>query len=332
MTALRNSAVQTWRALPGLLCVALVVLLAHIAQAAIQPGIFGLGTMAFIGGMALASILSLPANVAPGLQVATKPLLRFAVMLLGLQMSVDGLVAIGWPVLLALLLLVIVTLALVRAMTRLMRIDAGLGLLIAVGSAICGASAILATNQILRQDERRVAFAVACITIFGTVSVLVLPLAGQVLGLTHDAYAVWAGAAIHEVAQVAAAASYGGTDVSPLAIAVKLARVLLLPAAVLGLAWLSESPAHSSRGRAKVPGFVFGYAACVVLSSTGMIPIGVLDMVKTATALLLAVSLAAIGLQSSLRNFGGCGWQPLVLAAFAWAAITTGGLAVALLH
>ncbi|MFN4277005.1 MAG: YeiH family protein [Ferrovibrio sp.] len=332
MATLQNGAVQTWRVLPGLLCVALVVVAAYITQAVVTYGIFGLGSVAFIGGMVLASIIRLPANIGPGLEVATKPLLRFAVVLLGLQMNVEGLVAIGWPVLLAQLLLVVTTLTLVHVMTRVIGLDAGLGLLIAIGSAICGASAILAANQVLQQGERRVAFAVACITIFGTVSVLVLPIAGQFLGLTNEAYAVWAGAAIHEVAQVVAAASYGGMDVSALAIAVKLSRVLMLPAAILTLAWIAESSAYSSRRRARMPGFVFGYAACVVVSSTGLIPPDILDIVKAVTALLLAVSLAAIGLQSNLRNVIDGGWQPLVLAFIAWVIVTIGGFAVATLH
>lgn len=315
---------------PGLICVLAVVGLAYGIQNALASAVPGLGTTAFLLGLALSSTGRLPGIIGPGLRIATRPLLRVAIVLLGLQMTADGLLALGWPVILGLVGVVGATLLLSAGFARLVKADTGLALLIAVGSAICGASAIMAANQVVRRNEGQVAYAIACVTIFGTFSILMIPVLGRYFGLAGDVYAIWVGASVHEVAQVVAAADRGDIDVSAMATAVKLARVVMLPMVIWILVRTEATlgPETISRPQ-EVPGFVFGYLGCVALASTGVMPPEVLAVSKTLTGLLLAVSLAAIGLQANVRTLDRYGWRPFAVAALAWTIVTAAGLLVA---
>ena len=109
-----------------------------------------------------------------------------------------------------------------------MKLGAARSLLIGTGFAICGASAIAAMEDTAGADEEDVAVGIAMVTLFGTVAMVLLPLLAGPLGLSDVQFGIWAGASIHEVGQVVAAAGAGGAAVVAIAVVVKLTRVLLL--------------------------------------------------------------------------------------------------------
>ncbi|RWA97827.1 putative sulfate exporter family transporter [Mesorhizobium sp.] len=114
-----------------------------------------------------------------------------------------------------------------------MGVDENLARLIAAGTAVCGASAILAVNGTKRIDEEHAVYAVACVPVLGTVSMLAVMTIGDLLELSPIAYGTWAGASLHEVAQVLGAVQHQvGSE--PVATVVKLSRILFLPSALSG--------------------------------------------------------------------------------------------------
>ena len=308
--------------LPGVALTAALALLASLLHQ--LPFLGGLSTLILaLGlGMALRNTAGLPAVCRAGVAFSLRRVLRFAVVLLGLQLSLRQLIDVGG------LGLVIVGLTLggsylfTLAAGAWLRIDRTLCHLIAAGTSICGASAVLAANTVTQGTDEDGAYAIAVVTVFGTLSMLAYPCLAGPLTLSEPAYGLWAGASIHEVAQVVAAAFQNGPVSGELATVSKLSRVLLLApvVAILGLvsargAGLREGPKHRPW---PVPAFVLGFVAMCLLNTLVPLPAAVRDGVGVGNRFLLAVALAALGLETDVRKLSGKGPRPLLLGAASW--------------
>jgi len=286
--------------LPGLLVTAVGVAGAFGAHRVV--GQVGVLTWAVLLGAAAANLGLLPAAARPGLRVATRKLLRIGVVLLGFSLSLVSIAALGAPV----IALVVVTLSSTLLLTTWAGKRMGLGharsLLIGTGFAICGASAIAAMEENAEADDDDVAVAIAMVTICGTVAMVTLPLLQGPLGLTDAQLGAWAGASVHEVGQVVAAASPAGAAAVGVAVVVKLTRVLLLAPVVAGVSVLRRRRAAGEPGAAGdaslpplVPLFVLGFLACVALRSTGLVPATVLAVVGQLQTVALGAALFGMG-------------------------------------
>lgn len=270
--------------------------------------------IAIILGIIVRHTVGVPSAAGPGLVFSQKLLLRAAIVLLGLQITLDQIVQLGLGGIVILVLVVGASFGFTLLLGRLLGIDRKLVQLIAVGTAICGASAIAATNAVTRDSEDSVAYSIACITLFGTLSLLVYPTVAALAGLPQDAYGFWAGASLHEVGQVLAAADPHdpGNDVALLA---KLARVLMLVPMVLMLGYLSarEGNGGATLGRVSVPWFICGFALMSLVASTKLVPAGIIAPLNLLSQTLLAMALAAMGLASDLRHLAARGVRPILL-------------------
>ena len=198
-------------------------------------------------------------------------------------------------------------------------VDRGLSQLIGTGTAICGASAIVAANQVVRGRDEDVTYALAVITLCGTAALLIFPVLAGPLGLSAQEYGLWSGAAIHEVVQAVGAAAAGGPEASQTGTVMKLARVFLLAPAVLALGWwvarqrAGVAGGSASEVKAPIPWFAFGFLGLVVLGSTGLLPGGAVDISRFLVPLMLAASVAALGFATDLRALRARGVAPLML-------------------
>jgi uncharacterized integral membrane protein (TIGR00698 family) len=261
----------TWLALVVMALGLGAAVLAHqlVPQVGILTWAIGLGVLA-------GNIGVLPQSGAKQLGVFTKKLLRAGIVLLGFSVSFASITALGLPLIAVVAVSLVGTLAFTTWLGNRMGLSPARALLIATGTAICGASAIAAMEDTARGDEEDVTAAIAMVTLFGTVLVVLLPLLAGPLGLSDMQFGVWAGASVHEVGQVVAAASPAGAAVVATAIVVKLTRVMMLApvVAVVSVIQRVKSPAVAA-GTARtplVPLFVLGFLACVALRSTGLPP------------------------------------------------------------
>ncbi|WP_162458405.1 YeiH family protein [Pseudactinotalea terrae] len=297
-----------------------LVALAAMATSALAPLVSALLVALVIG--------TLTANLAPrrrlpegqqrtdGLQRAeqvAKHLLRLGIVLLGLQMSLTDLAAIGWRGVALVLATVAATFVVTASLGRRLGLDAGLSTLIAAGFSICGAAAIAAISQTVPTKSRDVGLAVTLVTIFGTAMIVVVPWLAHVLGLGEQEAAMWAGASIHEVAQVVAAGSLLGGGALATATTVKLARVVMV-APVTAIV----KRQHGAGEGASVPWFVTGFLSAVALRTVVDISPQILDVAGPAATLFLAAGMFGMGLAIRLRDL----W-PLPVRAFGLAAIAT---------
>ncbi len=291
--------------------------------------------VAVLLGLILRNTIGLPAGFHEGLTWCVKVLLRIGVALLGLRLSLLAIGQIGLQALPIVLGCISVGLVGALWLGNRLGISGKLSTLIAVGTSICGVSAIVATGPALRADDEEVSYAVASITIFGMLGLLCYPFLAHVLfqGDPHMA-GFFLGTSIHDTSQVAGAAllyqtAYDAPETLEVATTTKLVRNVCMGAVIPLLVILHRRSLGSTqtvRGlplRQWVPGFVWaflGFAAFRSLGEIGPRAYGILDD-KAWEQLLafgqavslgcLSLALAAIGLGTSARHFRALGWKPL---------------------
>jgi uncharacterized integral membrane protein (TIGR00698 family) len=277
--------------------------------------------IAIVLGMLVRNTAGVPAACAPGIRFALRRILRLSIMLLGFQLSARQIAEVGGKG----LLIVAVTLAGAFAFTtwlgKRLGVDRKLSQLIAAGTSICGASAIVATNSVTEGTDEDVAYAIAVVTLFGSLSMLLYPVASTLLQIPPHAYGVWAGASIHETAQVLAAAFQGGSVSGEVGAVSKLSRVMLLAPVVLALGWAAQRRDCEAAGKKRsvpVPLFLIGFIAAIAINSSGIVPAPATKVIVLADQFLLALSLGAMGLETSLRKVRDAGLRPLLLGSGAW--------------
>ncbi|WP_334192864.1 YeiH family protein [Pararhodobacter sp.] len=333
MSTLAPSSRTTLGALvPGLLLVGIVTAAAF--QARELPGLSGLSPviLAILLGMAFANLVGVSDPCRPGVAFAGRRVMRAAVALLGAQITLADLLSFGWQGLVAVLAAVAVTLPVSHGIGRRLGVAPDLSILIATGSAVCGASAIAGANSVIRAREDHVSYAVAIITLWGTIGLFAVPLVGDVLGLSPVQTGIWAGLSLHEVAQAVGAGFAAGEASGQAAVAMKLGRVLLLAGVVFALAkvW-HRSPTPGERKPRAVPEFLLVFLGLAALNSAGLLPGALRDLAALATPLMLAASLAALGMGTRFASLRALGAAPLWQGAATYVVIAALGLGAALL-
>jgi uncharacterized integral membrane protein (TIGR00698 family) len=279
------------------------------------------------------NFIGTPAFARPGVAFSMRRILRFAIVLLGLQLTASQLVEVGARGIAVIALTLIATFLFTVQLGRLIGVDRKLSELIAAGTSICGASAVIATNTVTRAPDEDVAYAVACVTIFGSIAMFVYPLFPGLLHLDPHAFGLWSGASIHEIAQVVAAAFQDGRDAGEFGTIAKLARVTMLAPVVMSLGFLATRQARrigdgQSSARVPLPWFVLGFIALVGVNSMISVPAEARSTIITLTTFLLSMALAAMGLETDLRKLCARGMRPLLLGAGAFLFISCFSLAL----
>lgn len=313
-----SSARRTQRSvlLPGLVITGVGVALATAGHHVV-PSV-GVLTWAVLLGAVAANLDLIPIAAQPGLRIAVKKLLRVGVVLLGFSLSLTAIGALGAPVIALVVLTLVSTLVFTWWLGLRMQVGPARSLLIATGFSICGASAIAGMERTADADEDDVATAITMVTLCGTLAMIAIPLLQAPLGLSDRQLGIWAGASVHEVGQVVAAAGPAGATAVALAVVVKLTRVLLLAPVVAVVSAIRRRTQPGDEGDTAgrppiVPLFVLGFLACVLLRTSGLVPAGVLDVISTLQTITLAAALFALGTGVHLGKLLHSGGRPLAL-------------------
>jgi uncharacterized integral membrane protein (TIGR00698 family) len=294
---------------PGLLAAAAVAITARALTTLLPAGTAEVA-VAILLGLGIGAIAPRTWALSPGLRVATTRLLRIGIVLLGARLSLEAVLTVGVPIVLVVAVLVPIGVTLGVVLGRLAGLPPHLALLLGVGTAICGNSAILATAPVIAADERDVSVAVATITGFGLLAVLLYPLIGQAFGLDDPTYGRWVGLAVHDTSQVVAAGLVRSDTAADTAVVVKLVRNTALAPVLVAVAWAWQrsatrrdpaAPTGTKGLRAAVPLFVLGFLGMVVIASLGLLDpvVGgrtVADWLTQVGLALILVAVAAIGL------------------------------------
>jgi uncharacterized integral membrane protein (TIGR00698 family) len=312
--------------------------------------------VALILGLVINHAVKLPARFGPGSRFAVKKVLRLGIILLGIRLSffdVLRLGALGTPIV---VLCILAALLITTRLNRWLDLPKRLGTLIAVGTSICGISAIVATGPAIDAKEEELAYAVAVITVFGIVATLLYPYAAYSLFDGDPIKAgLFLGTSIHDTSQVTGAGLvfsdvYGAARCVEVATVTKLVRNVFMAAVIPLMALYTHragSSSRSSKGELSVaklfPRFIIGFLALAALRSVGDAGIhaggnafGFLDppawaelhqVVNRWAVSLLVVALAGVGLSTSFHSFRGLGIKPFLVGL--GAALTVGVVSLA---
>ncbi|MBZ9844542.1 YeiH family protein [Mesorhizobium sp. CA5] len=301
--------------IPGIVLVAMITAVAFSAHNVSGFALFSPMILAVVSGTIYSNVLGLPAHAKAGIAFSQKRLLRFAIVLLGFQLTFGQVSGIGLGGIGSVAATLGATFLFTVALGKLIGVDAKLAQLIAAGTSICGASAIVATNIVTDARDEDVTYAVAAITLFGTTAMLGFPLLAPVFRLDQHAFGLWAGASIHEVAQVIGAGFQNGSQAGETATVAKLTRVAMLAPMVIALGVMARRGSSDASGaRPPLPWFVAAFVAVVALNSLIAIPAQIHSTIALAAQIMLTMGLAAMGLQADISGLRSRGLRPLMLA------------------
>ena len=309
--------------LPGLLlCVALAAVAVLAGETAFFKNTLHFSPLlvVILLGMLWRSVIPTPAALQPGIELAQKPVLRWAVAGLGFRLSLPELWEIGGPALAVVIVSTLAALWFGWWLAKAMGLDEKFGLLLGVGGAICGASAVVAADSVVQAEKKYAAYSLGIITLLGTIGIVVYPLLYHALGMSDSLYGLWNGASLHEMAQVVAAGEIVNPQTAAYATVVKLARICLLAPVVFYLAWWLKKR-NEKTGEAHVspvPWFLVAFLIFVVINSYAGLSHDTVKMIQKADLWLLCVGMAGVGLQTGFKDLREAGIRPLVVGTLQW--------------
>jgi uncharacterized integral membrane protein (TIGR00698 family) len=285
--------------------------------------------VAVVLGALAANLGIIPSMCRPGLAFASRKLLRIGVVLLGFRLTFSQIRELGPKGLSLVVVVVTITFFGTQWLGRRLGLSPALSLLVATGFSICGASAVAAMRGVTPEaDDEDVAYAIALVTLCGSLAIFILPAIGRVMGFRDATLGSWIGASVHDVAQTIATAAQGGADTKTTAIVVKLTRVVLLAPLVLGVSvWRrrGQSAAVASAATVKrpplLPLFVIGFLCAIAIRSTGWLSSRVTADIKSVETLLFAAALVGLGAGVDIAKLRRIGGRPLALGLSSWALI-----------
>ncbi|MCH2111294.1 MAG: YeiH family protein [Planctomycetes bacterium] len=287
-------------------------------------------------GMAWRLLLPLPMWALPGLDMAKKPILRWAVAGLGLRLTLGELGAIGMPALVIVSVSTLLALFVGWWLGRVFGLSRGLSSLLGVGGAICGASAIVAADTVVQAKKEDSAMAIGIITLLGTLGIVFYPEIGVAVGLNDFDYGVWAGASLHETAQVVAAGDSISQESKEVATVVKLVRICWLAPIVMYLVFRmrreGKNQSHTRTAKVPwVPWFLVMFVVFAAVRSFKLLPEeGLLSLEPLSTGFkwLMCAGMAGVGLHTNLRELLHAGPRPLLVGTLQWALLAGVSLAL----
>ena len=335
-----------WHAAPGVMVAIALALLARGMADALAHGAGGLPKFplspvmcAVVLGMLWRNTLGVPAWASHGLRWAMHQLLRTGIALVGLRLTLLGATAIAATALPVALTCLLFALATGLTLARLLNVPQRLGVLLAIGTAVCGATAVVAMSPVIRARHAETAFAVTCVVLFGCAAMLTYPwLAGHFFAASPLHAGIFLGTAIHDTSQVIGAGlMYSQQAHAPAALAAasvaKLLRNLSIAVLVPLAAWLTRR--HEARGGAGpdagegaggglaphaqlVPLFVLAFIGFIVVRTAGDALLhqgafwqALVNTGYTASDLFLTCGMTAVGLSVSFTDMWRIGWRPL---------------------
>lgn len=335
--------------IPGIMLAAAVVAaaiqLTNLMNSALgHRGVISYIIVAILAGIIIRTTIGMHTIFQPGISYCLKKLLRLGIIMMGIRLTIYDVLNIGvWGIPIV-ILCILTGLIVTTYFTRLLKLPERLGTLIAVGTSICGASAIVATAPGIEAKDEEVSYAVANITIFGIIAMLVYPyIAHYIFSGDTTMVGLFTGTSIHETAQVAGAGliydqtfpSTSNPTAADAAMVTKLVRNTLMAIVIPAMAYIytrRSIKSGASSGGAKInpwklfPLFVIGFIAMAIIRSIGDTGIenggqalalfssgtwsDIIHYVKQWSGYILATAMAGVGLGTSLKTMKGLGIKP----------------------
>lgn len=329
----------TWRdRVPGLLLAVVIGLLALLLGR--WAPLIGGPVIGIVLGIVVRNLLSPGDRYTPGIAFAGKKVLQWSIIALGFGLSLNQVAKTGLESLSVTLVTMTVAFLAAWLLGRWLGVHDKLKILIGVGTAICGGSAIAAVTPIIRPDDHDTAFAISTIFLFNLVAVLLFPLLGHLMHLSDLGFGLWAGTAINDTSSVVAAGYSFSKTAGDYATIVKLTRATLIIPVCLVLTFVvaaREKRKHAEAGSVGhfslasiFPWFILWFLVASAIRTAGLIPVAIQPAIHMLAEFLIIVALTAIGLSANLRKMAASGARPILLGLGVWIAVAVSSLLVQL--
>jgi uncharacterized integral membrane protein (TIGR00698 family) len=296
---------------------------------------------AIVFGLLVTNTVGLHRVFRPGVQTY-EFWLKVGIVALGVRFVLGDIVKLGGVSLVQILVDMVVAGAIILAAAHLFGLSGKLGSLLAIGTSICGVSAIVAAKGAIRARNSDVGYAIAAILALGAVALFTLPLLGHGIGLTDHEFGLWAGLAVDNTAETTATGYLYSEQAGKIAVLVKSTRNALIGFVVLGFAlyWASRGQADQIapglRARAsfiweKFPKFVLGFLAVSAIATAGWLSKGQSANIANVSKWAFLLTFAGVGLNTNIWELVRTGWRPLLVAVVGLVVVAAVSLGLVLL-
>ena len=313
--------------IPGILLSVGVAALACFIESLLPIHLIGSAVIAMFVGMSINHFLKDRKVLSAGLKFTSKKILKFAIILLGLSLNITTILTVGKMSLTVMIFTLLTCFGGGHFIGRALGLNWKLSNLISAGTGICGGSAIAAIAPTIDADDSDVAYAMSATFLFDMAMIVLFPIMGRALGMSDQAFGIWAGTAVNDTSSVVATGYAFSEAAGDFATMVKLTRTLAIIPTVVTFAFIQlrlkrkEARATSGSGDAlkanfsisKIfPWFILGFLAMSVVASVFPIPAAVVSGTKRISKFLMVCALAAIGLNTSFSSMKKAGIRPMI--------------------
>ncbi len=264
--------------------------------------LLGSGTSAILLGILVGNAFNLGNSYRPGIRFCESKVLEFAVACMGFSLSLQLLTNLHWTVGVAIISAVFVALIVALVLSQLTQGSKSIVMLIGVGTAICGSSAIVAAAPLIAKERKDIGIAVGVVSLLGVIGIFLLPVWSSLLGFDVDKTGILIGGSLQAVAHVVAAGFSLNDDIGNLAVTVKMGRVAMLIPLIMYLTITQKAPNPSQEKSKKIPWYLIAFLLAVTITSLGLLPDPVLGKIKFFDKFLLTLAMAAIGLSIHFKS------------------------------
>lgn len=287
--------------------------------------------LAVVLGIALRYWKLIPSACLSGVTKGEKMLI-IGIVLMGAGLDAKAIASQGWNLLVIIIVTMVLSFLLIILLASRFKLSSGLGLLLAVGTTICGTSAIAVTAPLIKAKEEETSYAVATVALWGLVAILLYPYLGALVQAPELHFGIFAGTAIHSTPQVIGAGFIYSDAAGQMATAVKLVRnCFMAPVAILVAIWYAKKSASAAVTKGTLlrafPWFLFGYFIMALLSSQGAFGTDQIKLLSESGKFLILLGMAGVGLSTDFAAFKRVGGTPLLvglLASVVVAAVSIG--------
>lgn len=324
---MKNLCLKLAKPIPGFAAAIAIAVLACFIESLLPIHVIGAAVIAMFIGMAFNPLVKKAPIMGKGIKFTSKKVLKFAIILLGLSLNIMKVLKVGRMSLAVMLFTLLTCFVGGYFIGRALGLNWKLSNLISAGTGICGGSAIAAIAPTIEAEDTDVAYAMSATFLFDMAMIILFPIMGQALGMSDQAFGLWAGTAVNDTSSVIATGYAFSEAAGDFATMVKLTRTL----AIIPTVWVfALVQLHIKRKEAMAsaadptalksnfsivkifPWFILGFLAMAAVASIFSVPAAVVAFTKKASKFLMVAALAAIGMNTSFGSLKKSGAAPML--------------------
>ncbi|MBQ8748048.1 MAG: putative sulfate exporter family transporter [Clostridia bacterium] len=324
---MKNFLLSVWKMIPGIVLSVLIAALATFLESLLPIHVIGAAVIAMFIGMILNAVIKKPDVLRPGIKFTSKKILKFAIILLGLSLNITTVLNVGKMSLSVMFFTLLTCFGGGYFIGRALGLNWKLSNLISAGTGICGGSAIAAIAPTIDADDNDIAYAMSATFLFDMAMIVLFPIMGRAMGMSAEAFGLWAGTAVNDTSSVVATGYAFSEAAGDFATMVKLTRTLAIIPTVIVFALIqmhlkrkeaiaAAKDAQEVKANFSIvkifPWFILGFLAMAAVASVFPIPAAIVSMTKRVSKFLMVCALAAIGLNTSFAGMKKAGVRPMV--------------------